>query len=282
MSTLPHRFLPGGGGRGNSSFDNIVEGGTYWWLKPNDDSEERGKPWDVFFPVADSVSMDWSHEWSQTQNLVKSQGPTSWSDASGIALYGISNTIRNALGGGGILAATTSIFNDTRAPSLSIQSKIFSPDGSGGLLSTIEMLRNCSHGMERDNPITDNKAVEGILKQVGGTVNFINHPTLWDVKLITLSGMVQGTKNPLSNAASTVGHWTDMYISRLQVELFSPWIGLDPSYATINISMSHALPGINTSTHIGVGPDASSRVDSGLGGGGGDGLQQAMEAVGLS
>jgi hypothetical protein len=269
-----HGFKPGGDDTAKSGYQSIVKSGTYWWLEPLDKTSERGNPKNTFLPVGDSVSAEWSHEWTQTQNLTKSNAPTSALALPSYALQRVANALVS--GGGGMVLSTTAMYNDTRAPSVTINSKVFSPNGDGELMAMLEMLRNCSHGIQKENPIADDSQVNGALANAGLYAQFINHPTLWSVKLITIGGMAPNTSEPKFRSPQIVGHWQDMYIARLNIELFSPWIGKDPCYANVNLDLVHAMPGVNTSSHLGQGEARGSAISSNLGGGENSEASQAV------
>jgi len=279
--SMEHMFKPGGSDGDGGYSDIVPGGGTYWWLHPYDKTEKRGSPRDFFFPVQENISFEWSHNWVDGDNFAKSILNSFGSLG---AFAGIAT--RKLFGSGGLYLSSPAFFVDTNHPTVTINTKIFSPDGDGSLLSTIENLRNCSHGLYNEKPSVEDLtsmgtpqniaegAVEGIkyaqdgLKSLTGIkFGWINHPTFWSIKIVTMGGM-DGDKNPKSNSPIVIAEWADMSIRRLNIVLYTPFIGVDPSVAEISMDLTQAYPGLNVSSRIGVGKgDVKSSIPKSSGGG---------------
>lgn len=235
---LPHHFTPG------TNFG--IETGTWYRLNPQNGSAGSHIIGDAqWFPVTDTVSFSQQHIWNESDNLGKNM-MASVSELGGIAgATGKDLTSRFAQRGIGIATGSTSggphlsacsVYVDSSPPTLTMRTKLFTPDGSGILINLLEKLRADFTGT-LGNTGGSTSTGAGKLAQGG----LVAHPEWWTVEVLTFA----------SGSKSVIMSMKDMHVTSFDVTMFAPFIGKDPSLVELNIGFMHGFRGIRDSMSFG-------------------------------
>jgi len=159
---LPHNFIPQVGG------EQMIPVGTYYRLEPIQgatNSHVITAP--VYLPVIDTVNWSFNHVYNEADNLskniidsVEGLAPTIAGVSTGRQL---SKYMQRKLGGS-VHISSCAVYVDSAPPTINVRSKVFSPDGSGQLLTLVELLRQDTHGS------LGGSGMKQRLGQLGGTI----------------------------------------------------------------------------------------------------------------
>jgi hypothetical protein len=248
---LPHPFDQTGN-------NQIIPSGVYYHIIPKSDgpaSKHPGIPGTGFwFPVSGDHPIDFTftHEWDRADNLAKKL-------ISSVA-RGIGNTLAGAGGAealdflarqgqhtlqGSLYFSGCAIYNSSAPPSISINTRLFAT-GNGNLIKIIEMLRYDTHGRLNEGDVSAAVAsatnsqdignkVQEIQKAGGVKSGRIEHPGWWDVEIISGAG---------GGGNQVVAKMNDMFCVGMKVDMYSPWIGQEPSFMELSLSFQHGFPGV--------------------------------------
>jgi len=260
-SKLPHDFSTLGK-------EVTIATGVYYHLIPKMDiaSKHLGSVGSGFwFPVVGDMPVDFSftHQWDQADNLAKKMLGAAASNIGG-DIGDLAFKQAQHLLGGGLYVSGCSVFNSSAPPTISVATKLFSIGGRN-LIDIIEALRGDTHARLNggQSKIGQGAAALGgaaaggldkafgegttqnLLDKAKGTgvkAGSIDHPGWWDVEVVSHAG---------DGSAKIVAKMKDMICTGLKVTMYSPWIGIEPSYMELRVEFQHAYPGLTESMSFG-------------------------------
>lgn len=254
--TLPHNFAALGTEQGSGA----IATGIYYKLIPKTDkaSKHQKITSPIWFPVTGDAHVDFtfSHQWDQADNLGKKFLAGVANKALGPDFGDLAFKQGQHFLGGGLYVSGCSVYNSSSPPTITIATKLFSTDGNGKILNTIERLRWETHPRRGGGASEAGKAgaalggaageamANSIVKATeaaGGKAGSIDHPGWWDVEVVSFAG----------GGAATVAKMSDMICTGLKITMYSPWIGKEPSIVEIRMDLQHAYPGLAESMSFG-------------------------------
>jgi hypothetical protein len=252
---LPHHFTPG------TRFG--IGTGTWYRLEPQTGSADSHViERTLWFPVTDTVQFSQQHIWNESDNLGKNfmstvselgsvLGNTGRDLASRFAQRGTGFLTGVGTSGGPHLSAC-SVYVDSSPPTMTVRTKLFSPDGSGSLIALLEELRadfTGTIGTSVGGFSTGFTAAQTAGLAQGGLVA---HPEWWTVEVVSFAGKSEATLMSMKN----------MHATQMDVTMFAPFIGKDPSLVELSIAFTHGFRGVRESMSFGGGASAGSGSSS--------------------
>ena len=262
---LPHGFKPG------EDPQSFIQYGTYYRLVPVQGavgSHVITKP--MLLPVTDSVSWSFQHRWNESDNLAKSIIDSAVQKGSSLVGATVANTTSRFLQrkiGGAPHVSACAIYVDSEPPTLSVKTKMFSPDGAGSILQIIELFRQDTHGATGSKAaktvgakagqlagggavasgiqnlqgnatgLADKFNAAGNGSKVLGGAGWIAHPEWWKIQVVTFSQSGQTILATMDN----------MHCTNMNVTMYAPFYNNEPSMIELELGFMHGFRGTRES-----------------------------------
>jgi len=259
---LPHDFKPGTTmGIGTGTWYVLTPAGGNHVIKTS-----------KYLPVTDSIAFSQQHVWNESDNLGKnilssienlpgqilsgaSRRTSKLGKYSGVANGAaqlVSRNLQHHLGGGPS-ASACAVYVDSSPPTINVRTKLFSPDGSGSIIGLLEEFRSDFTGGTVGAPSASafssagaaaQSAIAGfnsLVATAGVRGGIISHPGWWTIEIVSFAG----------GSNSVLMTMKDMIAKSMDVTMYSPFIGQDPSLIELNIGFSHGFRGLRESMSFG-------------------------------
>ncbi len=256
---LPHNFVPG-------TPMGIATGTWYKLIPKSGAAGTHVITKELFLPVTDSVSFSQQHNWNESDNMGKNliagaEGMLSQLPG-GSVMTAIVDTVsrgvqKNVIGGGPSISACA-VYMDSSPPAISVKTKLFTPDGSGVVMNLLEDLRADFTGglTTKGKGASINASIALLNDKAGKNVTsggVIDHPEWWDIQVVSFAG----------GGAAVLMDMKNMIPKSMDVVMYAPFIGRDPSLVDLTIGFGHGFRGLRESMSFGGGGGGASSSSPG-------------------